>query len=34
MDDYAKEGLRTLLIAQKVMTQDEFKSWILKQTTA
>jgi hypothetical protein len=27
MDDYAKEGLRTLLFAQKTLAQAEYDNW-------
>lgn len=27
LDEYAKIGLRTLLLAEKELTEDEFNSW-------
>ena len=34
MDNFAKEGLRTLLIAEKVLTQKEYNAWNEKYTEA
>jgi len=34
MDEYAKEGLRTLLLAQKRMGQSEYREWALKYEEA
>ena len=28
MDDCAKEGLRTLLFAEKIMTEREYEKWL------
>ena len=33
LDEYAKEGLRTLLIASKTIGQDEYQSWSKKYQT-
>ena len=27
IDDYANEGMRTLVLAQKILTKDEYNAW-------
>ena len=34
MDNYAREGLRTLLIVEKVLTQKQFDAWNAKYNDA
>ena len=34
MDNYAKEGLRTLLIASKEVDEQEYQQWSKKYNTA
>ena len=34
MDDCAKEGLRTLLFAEKIMTEREYKKWLAEYNEA
>ena len=34
MDNYAREGLRTLLIVEKVLTQKQFDAWFAKYNDA
>jgi hypothetical protein len=30
LEDYAKEGLRTLLLVEKIMSQSEYDAWNAK----
>ncbi|KAF4090183.1 hypothetical protein AMELA_G00049150 [Ameiurus melas] len=34
LDDYAKEGLRTLCVAKRVLQEAEYKSWLTEHTFA
>lgn len=34
MDEYAKEGLRTLLFVEKVVSEEEYTEWMLEYNKA
>jgi len=34
MDDYAKDGLRTLLFVEKIISEDEYSDWMLEYNRA
>ena len=34
MDDYAKDGLRTLLFVEKMISEDEYSDWMLEYNKA
>ena len=34
MDTFAKEGLRTLLIIERIMDEDEYAAWSAEYTAA
>lgn len=34
MDDYAKDGLRTLLFVEKIISEEEYEDWMLQYNRA